>query len=68
MGAVATAPQPSLDTTLEAAGAPEPGETFEDRLLGAWGDFVVNGRAACLVCGGETAAGAPCPSCGSELT
>lgn len=44
------------------------GLTLEDKILGAWEDLVVEGRAACPVCGGgQMAAGSGCSSCGSEL-
>jgi hypothetical protein len=44
------------------------GLTLEDRVLGAWEDLIVEGRAACPVCGGSMAAGSPCGGCGSELS
>jgi ribosomal protein L32 len=33
-----------------------------------WRRLVEQGAASCLVCGGETRAGRPCPCCGSELS
>jgi hypothetical protein len=44
------------------------GVTLEDRILGTWEDLVVDGRAACPVCGGSIAAGSGCAGCGSELS
>lgn len=44
------------------------GVTLEARILGTWEDLVAEGRAACPVCGGSMAAGAPCTGCGSELS
>jgi hypothetical protein len=44
------------------------GLTLEDKVLGAWEDLIVEGRAACPVCGGSMAAGSPCEGCGSELS
>jgi hypothetical protein len=44
------------------------GVTLEDRILGTWEDLVVEGCAACPVCGGSIAAGAGCEDCGSELS
>jgi hypothetical protein len=43
------------------------GVTLEDRILGAWEDLVVEGRAACPVCGGSMVADSGCRDCGSEL-
>jgi hypothetical protein len=43
------------------------GYTLEDKVLSAWEDLIVEGRAACPVCGGSMAAGSPCDGCGSEL-
>ncbi len=44
------------------------GVTLEDTILGAWEDLVVEGRAACPVCGGSMSADSGCSSCGSELS
>ena len=44
------------------------GVTLEDRILGTWEDLVVEGSAACPVCGGSIAAGSGCEDCGSELS
>jgi hypothetical protein len=44
------------------------GLTLEDRVLGTWEDLIVEGRAACPVCGSSMAAGSPCEGCGSELS
>ena len=44
------------------------GVTLEDKILGAWEDLVVEGRAACPVCGGSMAPATGCSGCGSELS
>jgi hypothetical protein len=63
MVAVATPP------SREAAPLFEPGRpTLDDRIADLWARLVADGTAECPVCGGEMAAGAPCASCGSELS
>ena len=47
----------------------EPGGTsLEDFVLERWDRLVVDGRAACLVCGGWMSAAGGCESCGAELS
>ena len=73
MSALATREQEAVATERpqRARLAPplfDDGLTLEDRILGVWEDLVVEGRAACPVCGGSVAAGSPCSGCGSELS
>jgi hypothetical protein len=42
--------------------------SLEARVTALWRRLVAEGAAACLVCGTEASAGAPCPRCGSELS
>ena len=44
------------------------GVTLEDKILGVWEDLVVEGCAACPVCGGSMAPATACTGCGSELS
>jgi tRNA(Ile2) C34 agmatinyltransferase TiaS len=44
------------------------GVTLEDKILGVWEDLVVEGRAACPVCGGSMEPATGCSDCGSELS
>ena len=47
------------------------GVRLEETILELWEDIVVEGRAACPVCGGSMTAGsghAACSGCGAELS
>ena len=71
MSAVATAePVTATAQTVRSAGRLfEPsGSTLEDRILGAWEDLAVSGRAECPVCDGELEPAGACRACGSELS
>ena len=72
MSAVATREPATATERPQRAKATTPlfddGFTLEDRVLRAWEDLIVQGRAACPVCGGSVAAGSPCEGCGSELS
>jgi hypothetical protein len=63
MPAVATPPRREAQRLFEPGRA-----TLEDRIVALWDQLVDEGRADCPVCHAEIAAGAPCESCGSELT
>jgi hypothetical protein len=63
MPAVATPPR------RRAIRRPKPGRaTLDDRVTALWSRLVEQGTADCPVCRAEMTAGAPCGSCGSELT
>ncbi len=72
MSAVATRKQSAaIERPQRVEASPrlfDDGLTLEDKVLGAWEDLLVEGRAACLVCGGSMSADSGCSSCGSELS
>ena len=71
MSALATREPVAAERPQRAEASPrlfDDGLTLEDKILGAWEDLVVEGRAACPVCGGSMAAGSGCSDCGSELS
>jgi hypothetical protein len=43
------------------------GSTLEDKVLSAWEDLAVRGRAECPVCG-DSLQPSGCTSCGSQLS
>lgn len=68
MTAVATTQRRSLCEESDAYSPFDDGVTLEDRILGVWEALVVEGRAACPVCGGSMAPATGCTGCGSELS
>jgi hypothetical protein len=76
MGAVATSERPGRGARVPAPARParrlfepEPGRvSLEEAILRIWGQLGEDGRAACPVCAHRIASGAPCESCGSELS
>ena len=72
MSAVATREREAVAARAAAAGRRprlfDDGVTLEDRILGAWEGLVVEGRAACPVCGDSMAPAPGCSNCGSELS
>ena len=78
MSALATRDRPRVAHERQrrnlAAHAVDDGPTLEDSILRAWEGLIVDGRAACPVCGGamtpgaRSAQGGACAGCGSQLT
>ena len=68
MPPVATRDPALAERDAERLFEPPSGATLEDLVLSVWGELVSEGRAECLVCGGEMSPAKGCPDCGSELS